>query len=62
MQYLKYYIRLVKYQKSEKSNDWLPRNAKNAYFLHLFAILGQFFFKIKRDVEFFEIWFTRLGD
>ena len=30
--YLKYYISLVSYQKSEKSNDWLPRNARKCIF------------------------------
>ena len=32
MSYLKYYISLVSYQKSEKSNDWLLRNAKKCLF------------------------------
>ena len=32
MSYLKYYISLVSYQKSEKSNDWLPRNARKCIF------------------------------
>ena len=32
MPYLKLYNRLVSYQKSEKSNDWLPRNAQKCLF------------------------------
>ena len=32
MSYLKYYISLVSYKKSEKSNDWLPRNARKCQF------------------------------
>ena len=32
MPYLKLYNRLVSYQKSEKSNDWLPRNARKCIF------------------------------
>ena len=32
MPYLKWYIRLVTYQKSEKSMVWLPRNAKKCIF------------------------------
>ena len=35
MPYLKQYIRLVLYRKSEKSMDWLPV-LENAYFSHLF--------------------------
>ena len=35
--YLKQYSRLVSYQKSEKSNGWLPRNArKSIFFSYLF--------------------------
>ena len=32
MQHLKYYTSLVTYQKSEKSNDWLPSNARKRIF------------------------------
>ena len=36
MPYLKQYIRLVTYQKSEKSMAWLPRRARKRIFSHLF--------------------------
>ena len=37
MPYLKQYIRLVLNQKSEKSMDWLPRNAKKCIFFTPFS-------------------------
>ena len=42
--YLKYYTSLVSYQKSEKSNEWLPRNARKCIFFTPFSpFLAQFF-------------------
>ena len=42
------YIKLVSYQKSEKTNDWLPRNAQNANFSHPYRHFWQFFFFFKK--------------
>ena len=46
MPYLKQYIRLVTYQKSEKSMVWLPRNAKKCVFFTPFSLFlaKNFFF------------------
>ena len=45
MSYLKYYISLVSYKKSEKSNDWLPRNAQKCiFFTPISLFLAKIFF------------------
>ena len=40
MPYLKQYIRLISYQKSEKSMVWLPKRARKRIFHTFFAIFG----------------------
>ena len=56
MPYLKQYIRLVTYQKSEKSMVWLPRNAQKCIFFTPFSpfLAKKFFFQKSGFVSFLE--------
>ena len=56
MPYLKQYIRLVTYQKSEKSMAWLPRNAQKCIFFTPFSpfLAKNFFFQKSGFVSFLE--------
>ena len=55
--YSKYYIRLVTYQKSEKSMVWLPSNAKKCIFFTPFSpfLAKKFFFQKSGFITFLEL-------